>query len=275
MEAGPGPKTSMAELFFLDMEQCKQCTGCVLECPFELIALTKDGYPTLRRAARKHCIACGHCVTVCPRSALTLRLLPEGEAQVIETDLLPDPEQVALFIKSRRSIRSFKKRKVDRAVLEELMDVARYAPSAKNAQPVRWRVYSDDREIQRLAGLTVDWMAGHKLFPGIVKAWEQGEDKVLRHCPHLILASAPETGENPAEDCAIAVSYLELAAHSHGVGACWAGFLMSAAEHSEAVRQALNLPEGVRAYSALMLGFPKFRYHAIPPRKPLNAEWID
>ncbi|MGE4553856.1 MAG: nitroreductase family protein, partial [Desulfovibrionaceae bacterium] len=243
-------------------------------CPFDLLYVDDDGFPALRRAAKKHCIACGHCVTVCPRGALRLRLLPEGDTPDIDPALIPSPEQVEQFIKSRRSIRSFKKKPVPKKTMLRLLDTARYAPSAKNAQPVRWRVYNDPARIQELAGLVVAWMAEHRLYPGVVRAWENGEDKVLRHAPHLVLAYAPVDSADPAADCSIAATYLELAAHAHGIGACWAGFLMNAAERFEPVIRALNLPEGMRAYAALMLGYPKFKYVRIPARNPLQVEFI-
>ncbi|MGE4505365.1 MAG: nitroreductase, partial [Desulfovibrionaceae bacterium] len=63
--------------------------------------------------------------------------------------------------------------------------------------------------------------------------------------------------------------------HAVGVGGCWAGFLMNAVEHTGEIDEALQIPEGHRIYGALMLGRPKFKYHLIPERKPLEVRWDD
>lgn len=263
------------DLILVDREKCNRDCICELECPFDLIYYGEDGYPRLRRAAKKHCIACGHCVSVCPSQALDLKMLRLENCVPIDRKLQPAPEQVAQFLKSRRSIRTFKKKPVDRADLEWMLDVARYAPSAHNLQPVRWKIISDQDVIEQLTTCIVDWMDAHKLFPGVVRAWRtQHDDKVLRHAPHLVVAYAPIDGESPSADCSIACTYLELAGHSKGIGACWAGFLMNAVEHTDHINKVLNIPDGFRIYGALMLGYTKFRYYMIPERNPAQVDWI-
>ncbi|MGE4505758.1 MAG: nitroreductase family protein, partial [Desulfovibrionaceae bacterium] len=207
-------KKHAEDLILIDRDKCKKDCICELECPFDLIYYGEDGYPRIRKAAKKQCIACGHCVTVCPHQAFDLKLLRLENCEPIDRELLPESEEVAMFIKSRRSIRTFRKKPVDRETLSWMLDVARYAPSAHNVQPVRWIMVSDREKIQRLAGIIIEWMAAHKLYPGVVRAWRnEGEDKVLRHAPHLAVAYARTDGENPAEDCSIATTYLELAGH--------------------------------------------------------------
>ena len=110
-------------------------------------------------------------------------------------------------------------------------------------------------------------MATNSVFPGVVRNWEKGLDKILHGAPHVAVAHAPEDGFNPAEDCSLAAAYLELAAYAHGVGACWAGFLMEVAEGCCAIREILGIPEGHGVYAALMLGYPKYRYKRIPKRR--------
>ncbi len=264
------------DLIIIDKEKCNRDCICELECPFDLIFYGEDGYPRIRKAAKKQCIACGHCVTVCPSQAFDLKMLRLEDCTPIDTKLLPSAEEVALFIKSRRSIRTFKKKPVSRETLEWMLDVARYAPSAHNAQPVKWIMISNAEKIQELTGVIVAWMDKHKLFPGVVRAWNNGrEDKILRHAPHLAIAYARKDGENPVEDCSIAMTYLELAGHAKGVGGCWAGFLMNAVKKTDNINRALNIPEGDRIYGALMLGRSKFKYKLIPARNQAQVRFVD
>jgi nitroreductase/ferredoxin len=266
---------------FADTDLCKRCGACFDECPYDLIVEDKEGFPRLRPAARKTCIACGHCVAVCPVGALTLpdlpmtpRLAPE-HCPPVERELGVSLEQAYQFLRGRRSVRSFRKKPIPEGVVAELLDVARFAPSAKNGQPARWIVTRSREATRRLAGLTVEFMAINNVFPGVIKNWEKGLDKVLHGAPHVAVAHAPEDGFNPAEDCALAAAYLELAGHAHGIGACWAGFLMEAAEGYGPIRDVLGLPEGHGVYAALMLGYPRYRYARIPRRREVELRWLD
>jgi len=266
---------------FADKEKCKRCGACAAECPYDLIVEDREGFPKLRFAAKKMCIACGHCVAVCPTGALSLPDLPVApeltpeQCGVFGRDLRISPEQADQFLSGRRSIRSYKDKCIPESVVEDLLDVAAFAPSAKNGQPAQWVVTRTPEATRRLAELTVEFMAINNVFPGVIKNWEKGFDKILHGAPHVALAHAPEDGFNPAEDCSLSAAYLELAAHSRGIGACWAGFLMEAAEGYHPIRERLGLPEGHGIYAALMLGYPKFKYKRIPRRRKVALKWLD
>lgn len=266
---------------FADKELCKQCGACFSECPYQLIVEDKEGFPKLRLAAKKTCIGCGHCVAVCPVSALTLPDLPVAQglspAQCIQMvrDNHVTIEQADQFLRSRRSIRAYKKKTIPDNVIKEILEVSRFAPSAKNGQPARWVVTRTPESTRKLAELTVEFMSINNVFPGIIKNWEKGIDKILHGAPHVAVVHAPEDGLNPAEDCSLAAAYLELAAHARGVGACWAGFLMEVAEGYPPIRELLGLPEGHGIYAALMLGYPQYRYPRIPRRRNVEFKWID
>lgn len=259
----------------VDKELCKQCYACIAECPFDLINKDKEEFPQLRKAAIKKCIRCGHCMAVCGADALELSVSPLSESPCVDPELLPDFHSVKHFLQTRRSIRSYKKKLVDHGVLESILDVTRYAPSAHNGQPTHWIMVEDPREVQRLAGLVVSYMKDLKIFPGLIRAWDKGVDKVLRGAPHLAIGHIHATAsQHPVEDCILAASYFDLAAHSHGVGGCWAGFLVQAVHQGyQPLIDALELPEDHTVHAALMLGYPKFRYGHIPQRDPVKVVW--
>ncbi len=258
----------------VDLEKCKKCSSCIAECPFDLICEDKEGFPQLRKAAVKKCIRCGHCMAVCSADALDITISPLATSLLVEKELLPSTEAVEHLFLSRRSIRSYKKRTADHETLARILDVTCYAPSAHNGQPVHWILVEDPAEVQKLAGMVVDWMRELKVFPGLIRAWEQGEDKVLRGAPHLAITHAdPAKSEHPVEDCTLATAYLDLASHSHGLGSCWAGFLVQAFQHYQPIIDALALPDNHQVYTALMLGYPKFKYRHIPQRDDVKVTW--
>lgn len=66
----------------------------------------------------QECIACGHCVAICPNSALDHIKSPLTEQTVLNTFPVLNSDIAEQFIRSRRSIRCFKNQKVPR---EQLM----------------------------------------------------------------------------------------------------------------------------------------------------------
>jgi nitroreductase len=107
----------------------------------------------------------------------------------------------------------------------------------------------------------------------MLELWDNGYDFVLRGAPSLVVACAPADYDWGKQDCAIALTFLELAAESRGLGVCWAGYLTRVAAVHPPLREALSVPEGFVVHGGLMLGEPKYSYSRIPPRKPLSVQW--
>ena len=137
-------------------------------------------------------------------------------------------------------------------------------------------------EVRRLAGLTVDWMrAGLPSQPAatrrntlrFIAGWDSGLDMVCRGAPHLVIACAPVSYPWAATDGAIALTYLELAATSFGLGACWAGILTNAARQWPPLQEALALPVDHIVCGAMMIGYPRYRYYRLPLRNEAQVLW--
>jgi nitroreductase len=193
------------------------------------------------------------------------------------------PEQVEHFLRYRRSIRIYKKRPVEKDVLERLINVARFAPSAINRQPVQWTVIYDCDEVQRLTGLAIDWMrhlikegsplASAMNMESAVANWEAGFDPICRRAPHLIIASADKEDRMAPTDCTIALAYLEVAALAFGLGTCWAGYFNAAATLWPPLHDAIAFPKGNVNLGSMMIGYPKFKYQRLPLRNEVKVTW--
>jgi nitroreductase len=225
-----------------------------------------------------NCIDCGHCVAVCPEGALSHRLMAVADCPPVHENWAPTPEFIEHYMRARRSVRAYEERPVDRDVLARLIDIARFAPTGSNKQMVRWLVIHDSDRVREVAQHTIDWMR-HKADEDpsatsqrrILAAWDSGVEYICRSAPHLIIAHAPAGGSST--NCAIALSYLELAAPAFGVGTCWAGFVNAAANAWAPLQDMLGLPEGHTSYGGLLLGYPRHRYHRLPLRNAAQIIW--
>ncbi len=259
----------------VDRELCARDGICMAECPALIIREDAEGYPILAPEDVGHCISCGHCLAVCPHAALTLEGVAPGDCLPLDDGSNLLPEAVAQLATGRRSVRSYRRDPVPRDTIESLIDLARWAPSARNGQPVHWTVLDGRDRMREAAALVADWFREVGVYPELVAAWDEGVDRILRGAPHLVVVHASPQGFNPAADCVIALTTLELAAHGMGLGACWAGYFMAPAGAYDPVKELLGLPEGHRTYGALMLGLPRFRYRRVPPREAARVAWLE
>ncbi len=96
-------------IFTIDDAKCNRCGICVLECPPRIIEIKEPkALPTVVKDQEDRCITCGHCVSVCPFGAIALKAMKPEDCTLLSKELLPTAEQVEHFLKSRRSIRSYK-----------------------------------------------------------------------------------------------------------------------------------------------------------------------
>jgi nitroreductase len=196
-----------------------------------------------------------------------------GEPLLPAPKELPAPALMDGLLMSRRSVREFEDQPVGREVLEALLDVARRAPTAVNSQKVHWIVVEGKANVHALSEETVKGARSAGVKSALLNRWDDGYDVVLRGAPTVVVACAPEDYVWRTEDCAIALTFLELAAEARGLGACWAGFLTRIAATHAPLRQMLSVPDGYIVCGGLMLGKGKYSYQRIPPRKPLSVQW--
>ncbi len=267
----------------VDQEKCKRDGICVAVCPMSIIDMKEGAVPTLAAGLEDLCITCGHCVAVCPHAALSLDEMKAEECPPVRAELKLRGEQAEQFFRSRRSIRIYRDTAVEREKLAKLIDVAHYAPTGTNSQQVQWLVINSREQLHTLSGLIIDMLRhlikeGHPLAKAYrlersITAWEAGKDPVLRGAPALVIAHAPKGYALAQVDSTIALTFLDLAAPTSGLGACWAGFFMMAAAQWPPLQEALALPDGNACSGALMIGYPKYDYQRLPLRKEAVISW--
>ncbi|MCB6994064.1 nitroreductase family protein [bacterium 210820-DFI.6.37] len=256
-------------------EKCIGCLACIRVCPFTVLT-EEEGRPRLREG--KVCLKCMHCAAACPERAITF----DGKEAVLHEPLpvLPEgfPEALESHIMTRRSYRHFKKEAPDREVVRRALDVASWAPSAKNQHPAKWIVIDSEDVIERIMEYIVENVKETGTSPEIVSELkEEHNNVVMGNAPMLILCYGRNNAINSPADTAIAMTTAELALQARGIGTCWAGYLTRFCNSIERIRSLLpELPENNSFYGAFMVGYPQGEtYHHIPERlKRADIQWV-
>jgi nitroreductase len=155
-------------------------------------------------------------------------------------------------IRSRRTHKAYGSEPVNRATLEELFELARWAPNHHLTNPWRFRV-----------------LGPHALARLKEAAGPEAAGKLDR-APTLIAVSVAQSGEDAVQDeedliAAAAAAYIVLlAAHGRGLAGYWR---TPAVLRSDAGRAALGVPDDERVIGLLHLGPPRQEREA-PGRAP-------
>lgn len=143
-------------------------------------------------------------------------------------------------ILTRRSIRSYKEKKVQKEFINKMLKAAMYAPSARNYQPWHF-VVADDREIlDRIPDLHPYAYMVNEAPLGILIC---GDSKIEK------------TPEYNAINCAAATQNLLLEAHELGLGAVWLG-VYPREERMKNLSSLFSLPEHIIPISLVAAGYP-------------------
>lgn len=152
------------------------------------------------------------------------------------------------LMKERFSVRAFKTMPVPEAILMQVLEAARLAPSAANRQP--WHFILVQEESQRRA-----------LGEAYPREWFWRAPVIVVACVEPARAWTRADGKNYGDvDGAIAMAHMALCATDLGLGSCWI-----AAFDPAKVRQTLGLPPGVYPFALMPLGYP-----ADPPREKIR-----
>ncbi|MBN7772580.1 nitroreductase family protein [Clostridium aminobutyricum] len=168
-------------------------------------------------------------------------------------------------IKERRSVRKFEEKKIPHEVMEELVEVASYAPSWKNTQIVRYIVLEDKEKIERIAQ---DCVLGFEY-----------NTKTMKNAAALVLVtmvkgrcgyekdgsfSTPKEDRWEMFDAGIATQTFCLAAHEKGIGSVIIGVF-----DESKVEEVVFIPEGQQLAAIIAVGYPSV-IPDIPKRKSVE-----
>jgi len=158
-------------------------------------------------------------------------------------------------IRSRRTHKAFAARPLQRAALDELLELARWAPNHHLTNPWRFRVLGE-RSRERLMALA--------------ESHEEGAAAKLARAPTLVAVSALQSGDaaQDREDLlasAVAAYIVLLGAHARGLAGYWRTVALLDDPQG---REILGIGEREAPVGLLYLGEPVQRQR-VPERAPL------
>jgi len=153
------------------------------------------------------------------------------------------------LVKQRRSVRHYEIRPVEESLLRQLVEAARWAPSALNMQPWEFIIVTDP-EIKRQLGDTAA-ILGIK--------WPH-----VKAAPAAIVICARKTSAYARDDCLLAAQNIMLRATDLGLGTCYVGGFSQ-----EAVRVLLSIPEGYIVPGLVTVGYAA-NVPPAPDKRPLD-----
>jgi nitroreductase len=167
---------------------------------------------------------------------------------------------VETAIRTRRTHKAYRPERVSREVLEELLELARFAPNHNLTNPWRFRVIGP-RTLERLKEA-----AG----PEAASKLDRAPTLVVCSCA---LGGDPVQDEEDLHATACAAYIVLLAAHARGLAGYWR---TPDVLRTEAGREAVGIPDDERFVGLLHLGWP-IQEQRTPERQPVGqvATFLD
>lgn len=263
----------------IDSIKCIGCGACVEDCFLNEIELVNGvAAPKMRS-----CMACGHCIAVCPSKAVTLDKHDMSEVIEYSPEKMDiDPEVYLNHLKFRRTVRNFTSGPVTKKQLDMILEAGRFSPTGGNLQNVQYVVSQKENkklktmiidrlnelgEAAKASGENVSWYSN--LWLEMYKDFhEEGKDGLFFNAPVAIAVAS-----NSPQSAIIAAAHMETMVYSLGLGMLYSGFSVTAIGSSEEIQNYLELRKDYQVYAVLVIGDPAVEYCNTVPRKPLKVSW--
>ena len=269
----------------IDENSCKQCGQCAAICPADVLC-ADDGPIRVCDDSPFGCIACGHCMMVCPEGSITVTgrgLVPDDLLPLPRREDVATADALAALMQSRRSVRRFKPREVDRELLERVVEIAASGPMGIPPWDVGCVIICGRDRVRELGAELIKGYEGflrifrpwvlalmrpftrkekyeqfrHFVVPlarSYVAAHREGRDRLFWEAPAVLIFHHSKYAE--AADAAIACTYAMLAAESLGLGNTIIGGAPPILQRNPGLCRRLGVPDGHSPSFALIVGHP-------------------
>ncbi len=166
-------------------------------------------------------------------------------------------------IKTRRSIRKYIDKPIDKNAVSQILESGRLAPSGNNTQPWRYIVVRSDETRDKLASASNNqrWMTQapvHIVCVADIRCREKGDEPIV-----LDENSSSGNLKKIIRDTAISTGYIMLEAQRQRLGTCWIAWF----EQND-IRPVLNIPEDKYVVGIITLGYADENPKPRPRKSP-------
>jgi len=273
----------------IDYGKCSSCGLCVRVCKSFTI-MDDGGSPRVVPDNGLGCIACGQCMAVCAKGAVTVRgraLTPADSFPLPPRGKCATADALENLFLARRSVREFANRVPEKPLVERMLSMAASAPMGIPPSDVGVVAVHGFERVQEFAGDIIGEFRKWQMFSNpfvlrlfslfmkkteaesmrdfilpatsmMIGARESGTDLLLYHAPVALLFHQSPYAD-PA-DGTIACTYAMIAAESLGLGTCMIGTVSFALNRRKDLKEKWGIPAENTVSMAMIMGHPAFRY---------------
>jgi nitroreductase/NAD-dependent dihydropyrimidine dehydrogenase PreA subunit len=283
----------------IDSSKCSKCGGCVEVC-FEGVYEQKNPQAVPEIVAASRCAGCAQCLMRCPTDAITFPRFTSYKLHKVGK--LPEPDEVANLLLSRRSIRSFKNQIVDQGIIERVISLSATAPSAQNIQSTEYVVVQNPQTLRLVEQYTTDVIANlvkvmrNRLMHPILKMmlgnqyeaminalptfnWLVSEERAGKHvilhgAPVIIVFHGQRTKFAADVNSQLCIQNALIAIAGLGLGGFYSGVVTNAVSRDKRLLQLLNVPSDHKVFGVIAVGYPKTTLTRWAERKEPQITWL-
>lgn len=169
--------------------------------------------------------------------------------KIIEEITIPKEERgkkmVNELLKSRRSIRKYKEKRIEDEKINYLKEICLLSPTSKNKKPCEF-IFVEDKEMLKI----------------LSNVKPKGGQMIAYSPLSIVVIANPEKSDVWVEDASIVSAYLHLACHDLGLGSCWVQIRKRMKNYEEnissesIVKESLQIPEKYKVLSIIAIGYP-------------------
>jgi nitroreductase len=241
----------------------------------------------------RYCSTCSQCIAICPEQALSWNDIPPVS---FEKTNYPGPAQIDELLGERRTIRDFKKDRIDRELLQKIVSYAGYAPT--HNFNLRAIVIDDPEIIQKIDSTIflyvkrlhrfvykpkiIHWLVRIfapkiefeylKAKPKLEKSIERG--RAFRTVPAaLVLIVGEKRIPLSLESAQYALYNIDLYAQTCGLGCRNMVGNQMILNRSRSLRKLLKIRKDEKIFGTIALGSPAVTYENKVVGKQIPVQW--
>lgn len=294
----------------INQDLCKACGICGHVCPRHIPVTMENDNKKITMISSERiglCMECGHCVSVCPNNAIQVEGLKSEEfAPFKELDI--DDNQLLSLMKQRRSVRRYKDKPVPREIIDRIIDAAHSSPTGTGRRATGVIVIDNPKTLATLSELVYKEYEGLEKYlknpiarffikrqvkrrkgnemlrtlldfvmPGMhwyIRWYREGKsDEILRDCPALMLFHSPIYEPMSAYNCVIAAFHAIMMAQVMGIGTCFNDLIPQVCFRGP-ITNLLGLSDDREVYASITMGYSKYQFKRMPPRKLAEVRYL-